>query len=205
MAFLANSNPYAMDITAFPADVVRLDITDRVKGYDPGAPGTTGKANEQAKTLNERDNHLLDRLVVIEELLAGLDTDTLAALDLVTVTMENKRQEVTVASGDTAKTIDLADGAIVSISLNNTAPCTFTFGSMRQCLSGELILTAVGADRTFILPATWQPTEISRTIVVRSGTKRILAFECEQVAVGGGSPLPEIVIASSLSEALLTT
>jgi hypothetical protein len=198
MAFLTGSNPYPPNTSAFTDDVVRIDITDRVKGYDPGAPSIVGKANEQALTLLQRTVHLLSRIVGIENTLGGLDTTTLAGLDLLTVKYENTRQTVTVAAGETTKTINLALGAVVALSLNNTAAVTLSFTNLRPSLSGMLILTAVGADRTFILPSTWQPQDVSRTLVVRSGQKRILAFECETVS-------PALVSASALSEPLLTT
>lgn len=198
MAFLTGSNPYPSNTTAFTDDVVRVDITDRVKGYDPSAPGVVGKANEQPLTLLQKAVHLLSRIVGIEATLGGLDTTTLAGLDLLTLKYENTRQSVTVAGSDTTKAINLALGAVIALSLSNTAAVTLSFTNPRASMSGMLILTAVGADRTFILPSTWQPQELSRTLVVRSGQKRVLAFEFETIS-------PVLVSASALSEPLLTT
>jgi len=198
MAFLTGSNPYPSNTTAFTDDVVRIDITDRVKGYDPGAPGTIGKANEPNLTLLQKCVHLLSRVVGIEATLGGLDTATLAGLDLLTLKYENTRQAVTVSAGETTKSINLALGAVVALSLSNTSAVTLSFTNPRLSMSGMLILSAVGADRTFILPSTWQPQELSRTLVVRSGQKRVLAFEFETIS-------PVLVSASALSEPLLTT
>lgn len=199
MANLTNSNPYPSNITVFPENVVRLDITDRVKAHDPAYPGVLGKANEQPKSLLDKLNHLLFRIVGIETTLSGFNTTTLSQLDLQTLKMENTRQLVTIAAGDTTKTIDLNNGAVVSLTLNNTAACSLVFNNPRGCLSGMLVLTANNADRTIILPATWQPQDVSRTLVIRSGQKRIVTFEVETLT-------PSVIyIASVLSEPLLTT
>ncbi|MCA0352290.1 MAG: hypothetical protein LCH85_09860 [Chloroflexi bacterium] len=198
MAFLIGSNPYPTNTTAFTDDVVRIDITDRVKGHDPTNPSVVGKANEQPQTLLQRTIHLLARVVGIETTLNGMDITNLNGLDLLTLKYENTRQAITVAANDTTKAINLANGAIVSLTLNNTSTCALTFSSYRASLSGILVLTANGADRTITLPAAWQPQDVSRTFVIRAGQKRLIAFEVETLS-------PDAILASGLSEPLLTS
>lgn len=160
----------------------QLDTTDPVLG------GASGIANQQAKEFDSRTRYLKAQV----ELKAN--SSSLAGLDLTLMGRAFTAQSVTVAGGDTNKSIDLASGAKVHITLNNTSTCTLAFTNLLAGLPGILVLTASGADRTITLPATWQPSEDSRTLTIKSGQKRTIPFEVVTIA---GAPA-EVVIAGSL-------
>ena len=204
MANLLNIDPYPIDIEEFPEDVVRIDITDRVKGYNPAQTTIPGKANEQAISLNFRDNHLLRRVRALEAIFAGLDTDTLAQLDLTLLAREQMSQTVTIPAGATTQNINLALGAIITVQCGNTQACTLTFSNQLKGLSGLIIFQGgAGQDHEIILPPTWAVAEISRTLTIRNGKANTLPFEYVRLAANTPVVVAELVYSSSLSPNLL--
>lgn len=163
-------------------NLTQLDTTDPVLG------GSSGIANQQAKEFDSRTRYLK------AEVETKADSADFNDLDLSIIGRAFKSQSVTVASGDTNKSIDLALGAKVYVTLNNTSTCTLAFTGLLKDLPGIIVFTASGADRTITLPTTWQPSEDTRTLTIKSGQKRTLPFEVVSLAENPA----EVIIAGVL-------
>jgi hypothetical protein len=187
----------------FHVDILQFEENDDVIG------GVDGVDNVPIRQAADNIFNLHKRLTVLEGILGGIDIDNLDNLDFVAIALNMTWQTVTVAAGETTKLIDINAGAKIRLRLTNNAACTLSFAGWRRGISGLLTVEAAGGtDRTFTLPATWQPQEDLRTLTVKNAHVRSMPFDLYQLAMPAAPPqpaLPEIVIAGALGFRHLTS
>ncbi len=190
---------------AWVEDVPLLLETDLALGAET-QDDQDGDLNLQAIALAVRTEFLKNEIDDIKSQIPDFVTgDALSGLDITLLSLQEKTQTVTIASGETTKNINLNNGAIVFLNCGNSNACTLTFSNQRARLSGLLIFTCnAGQDREIVLPNSWAVGEISRTLLLRDSKSNSLPFEYVVLTnTTAVPPTQEFVLGGSLSPNLL--
>lgn len=131
------------------------------------------------------DSTALSSTVPILPTSSGIDLgSTTYKWDLVAQHAYSPMQSVTVASGDTTKTVDLSLGNVAKVTMSNTSSCAFTFSNTQDGGCYTVMLLASGGSRSFTFSTTIEWFGTAPTSPLASGKMLVLTL-----LDGGGTGL----------------